>query len=745
MKKYIIFFVWLLLCQFAFSESIIRGKICNSKNEPLIGASIYALQQNKGAISNSKGEYQIQNLPNGKINIQVAYIGYQNQVKTIILDNSNIELNFELIETPIETDEIVVSGGYNSTQHENAVKIDALRVMDISNTTTTNFMEVLTAVPGVDMISKGSGVAKPVIRGLSLNDILVLNNGVRFENYQFSDHHPLGIDEFGIDNVEIIKGPASLLYGSDALGGVIDFLKERPAPIGKVVGEYNLQLFSNSRGITNNVGVKGATKNLFGGIRFGTKSDEDYLQGGGDFVPNTKFLGKSLKTNAGFNNELMSINMFYDYSSYKVGLAEPDAIELLKPLGRSRDLNAYYMNLNNNLFSLMNKFFLNDYLLEINSAYQKSDLVHAEAPDEVSIDMSLQTITYETRLYFPSTEKTEYIIGFQGLNQINTNNNNREEILLPNAIISNYSCFGLFQYSFIDGINIQSGLRYDYKNIDSKDVNGGSAMNFRPALNKNYGSFNGSLGATYNVNELLLFRANFATAYRTPNLAELSSDGLHEERYELGDRNLNPEKGYESDLSMHYHSDNISFEIAGFLNYLNNYIYISPSSDTSAQGNKIYKYMQSSAKLIGFEAGFHIHPKQLEFLHFETTFSNVLGKKNNGEYLPFIPANKLKIDLRIERDKLWIFQKCYAKFKTSTAFRQNKPAQEEEATAAYTIADIGLGANVNVSNQIVSLGLGANNIFDKKYIDHLSTLKEVNYFNPGRNIYFTMKVNFEMN
>ncbi|HNZ71952.1 MAG TPA: TonB-dependent receptor plug domain-containing protein, partial [Prolixibacteraceae bacterium] len=136
----------------------------------------------------------------------------------------------------------MVSGGYHSTQHENAVKIDVLKLNPKEITATPNFTEVLTRVPGVDMISKGSGISKPVIRGLSMNDILVLNNSVRYENYQYSSHHPLGIDEFGIEDVEVIKGPASLLYGSDAIGGVINFIKEKPAPQHTITGDYNLQL-----------------------------------------------------------------------------------------------------------------------------------------------------------------------------------------------------------------------------------------------------------------------------------------------------------------------------------------------------------------------------------------------------------------------------------------------------------------------------------------------------------------------
>ena len=270
----------ILLYHFTNAQNTIKGKITDQNNEPLPGATVFVPDLNKGTVSNANGDYELVNLPSGRIKIQISFIGYNNFIKTLDLTGVVTELNVNLKQTPIETEEIVVSGGYNSTQHENAVKIEMLKLDPLDVKSTPNFTDVLREILGVDMISKGSGVSKPVIRGLSMNDILVLNNGVRFENYQYSSHHPLGIDEFGIQDIEVIKGPASLLYGSDAIGGVINFIKERPAPVGNIIGDYNLQLFSNTLGVTNNLGIKGASKKFFGGIRAGQKSNADFLQGG---------------------------------------------------------------------------------------------------------------------------------------------------------------------------------------------------------------------------------------------------------------------------------------------------------------------------------------------------------------------------------------------------------------------------------------------------------------------------------
>jgi iron complex outermembrane receptor protein len=741
MKNIFIICVMVLSYHITNAQNKITGKITDQDNLPIIGVSIFVPDMNKGTVSNNNGTYELSNLPNGKIKIQFSTVGYTNRIETVELNGESLQLNITLSQTAIEMEAIVVSGGYNSTQHENAVKIDILKLDPLTITNTPNFTEALTKVPGVDMISKGSGVSKPVIRGLSMNDILVLNNGVRFENYQYSSHHPLGIDEFGIENVEIIKGPASLLYGSDAIGGVINFIKEKPAPIGSIVGDYNMQLFSNTLGMTNNLGIKGASKKFFGGVRVGQKTNFDFLQGGGAFVPNSRFNEMSVKANAGFTDKVGTFKLFYDFNNQKLGLVEDEAIEAITKRGRENKI--WYQELNTHLLSSQNKLYLGKFKLDINSAFQNTELVHFGNVGVYEIQMELATLTYDAKLHLPSKENSEYIIGFQGFNQTNTNLNERETKLLPDATTNNYSAFGLLQYTFFKKLKVQTGIRYDNKSILSQAIDlPADTMTYRAPLDKSFGSFSGSLGATYNLSEELLFRTNFAAAYRTPNLAELTSNGQHELRYEIGDHNLVPENAYETDLNLHYHKDNFTFDIAGFYNIVNNYIFISPTGDTTTTGIDIFRYKQANSILFGGEAGLHMHPKTIKWLHFETTFSSVIGKQESGDYLPFVPAHKLRFELRAEKEKFLFLQKAFASVNTCTAFNQNNAAPDETPTKGYTLLDLSIGGNIKLKNQFVSISISANNILDKKYIDHLSTLKEVNLYNPGRNISLNLKIPF---
>ncbi len=738
MKTKLILFSCLIYIN-AFGLNVLRGRVTGEAGEALGGTSVYVLDVHRSVVVDSAGNYEIRLLPNGAIKVQFSRVGYAHVVKSVVLNNAAVELNVVMSPTSIEAEEIVVTGGYNSTQHENAVKIDILKLNPQTVGLSPNFCESLTRVPGVDMISKGSGVSKPVIRGLSMQDILVLNNGVRFENYQYSDHHPLGIDEFGLDNVEVIKGPASLLYGSDAIGGVVNFIREKPAPAGKMQAEWNSQLFSNSLGVVNDLGLKMTGKSLFGGLHVGQKSHADYLEGGGTFLPNSRFSDISFKTDIGYTDSTGSYRFFYDYNQQKLGLAEQEAIDAT-PL-RGRELTMWFQQFDTHLASVQNKIYLpRGYSMEVNGAFQRTSLAHIATPGVTEIEMALSTLSYESKLHLPASGSNEYVIGVQGYAQNNQNQNHRPTVLLPDAKIYNHAILGLFQHSFMDKLKLQTGLRYDFKSIGTAQIGTADSVGYRPSVNKSYGSFSGSLGATYHYDDDLILRANVATAYRTPNLAELTSNGQHELRFEKGDANLRPENSLEGDISFHYHKDNLSVDWAGFYNSIHNYIFLAPTANYTADNIHIYQYSQADSKLYGTELGAHLHPEQIQWMHLVTTFSMVIAKQANGDYLPFIPAHKWRNELRLEFPKAGMLHEPYLSVATQTALNQNRVAPDETATKGYTLLDLNAGFQCNVFKQRMELSFAITNLFDTKYIDHLSTLKEVNRYNPGRNYVIKLRI-----
>ncbi len=202
-----------MIYQIGSTQNSIKGKVTDKiTNEAMPLANVYLPEQNKGTLTDKNGVFILNNLPIGKLKIQFSYVGYKTIIKTFFTENAKTVLNIEMESTILQAEEVVVSGGTYSSQHQNAIKIELLKSKDIASTGTPTFTEAIASVPGVDMIAKGTGIAKPVIRGLSMTNILMLNNGVKMENFQFSENHPFLIDEFGIDRIEIIKGRCFITF-----------------------------------------------------------------------------------------------------------------------------------------------------------------------------------------------------------------------------------------------------------------------------------------------------------------------------------------------------------------------------------------------------------------------------------------------------------------------------------------------------------------------------------------------------
>lgn len=747
MKKLILFLFVILLSFEVNAQNIIKGKITDINNEPLIGATIYLPELNKGTISNNSGEYELSNIPNGIFKMRISFIGYYNEIKTVEINKQENIVNAQLNKAIIQSQEVVVTSGYYNSQHENAVKIDVLENQDFDLAATPNFMESLTQISGVNMISNGSGISKPVIRGLSMNNVLSLNNGVRIENYQFSDHHPLGIDENDIEGVEVIKGPASLLYGSDAIGGVLNFIREKPAPVNKINGYYRLQLHSNTLGMNNSLGIKGSTESFYGGLNFGNKTHKDYLQGGGDFVPNSRFNELTFKANAGYTSKIGTFNLYFDKFSQKLGSVIPKAIEKINESGRENEM--YYHTFDNSLISSKNKLYFGNYKFDLNLAYQDV-LINVFEEDPVpKVEQNMNTITYDSKLQLSSDPNSLYILGIQGIIREHRNLNNRERQFLPNADVNNIGFLGLIQYTFFDNLKLQGGLRYDIYNFETYALGNPDSNNYRSPLKKEYSNFNGSIGATYVFSEDYIIRANFAKGYRIPNVFELKSFGQHEDRFEKGNENLTPQNSYETDLSLHYHGDYLSFDVATFYNQIQDYIYISPTNEKTGDGLEIFEYRQSDANLFGGEATVHYHPESIPWLHLLVNYSSVIGKQTNGDYLPLIPPHKFNYELSMKAEQIGFLNNPSIKISALTALKQNNTSPEEEPTDGYTIINLSVYSEISIFNQSVVLELTAKNLFDTKYIDHLSLLKELReegytYYYPGRNISLYLKIPFDI-
>jgi len=742
MKKSILFlFVALISLQLS-AQNLLTGKVVNVDDDsPLAGATLFIPDLNKGTVTDENGLFTLKNLPHKNLRIVVSYVGFE----TLLRDfNANAfekkQLILKLKPSVIRAQEVVITGSNSAFQHESAIKIDVIKKSDLLLMGTPNLMESLSSVPGVDMISKGTGVSKPLIRGLSMNDVLVLNDGVRIENYQFSENHPLGVDDNNLSKVEVVKGPASMLYGSDAIGGVLNFIKADPAPIGKIEGEYVGGLYSNTQGITNGLNIKSAGKHLFGGAGVNQKSHADYKQGGGDFTPNSRFNEWSANANIGYSGKISSFKLDYDYFGQKLGMCVPAVQSLITERGRKNKI--WYQDLDHHQLSSKNILLLGRFKWETNVAFQSAYRKLRTIAVDPTVEMRLNTLTYESKLYLPSDRNSEYIFALQGLDQTNRNQHHRVSEFLPDADVNTLGALFLAQHTFFSKLKLLGGIRYDMYHTKSKSMGDEGTSTYHAPVSRDFHTVNGSVGMTYSLTDKIFIRSNLAKAYRVPNLSELTSNGLHGNRYEYGNNNLDPENAYEADLSLHYHSTYLSVDAAGFYNYINNYIYISPTGEQNTDGIAIYQFSQTNARLYGGELAFEYCLPFLQWLLVKGSYSSVTGKENGGNYLPFIPANKVKGKF-VANFKRWGVLKCPSVWLGITsASHQNHPSLYETETAGYTLFDAGVNVQIKSFYKEINLALLATNIFDHKYIDHLSTLKALGYNNPGRNICLMLTIPF---
>ncbi|KUO68466.1 MAG: TonB-dependent receptor [Lutibacter sp. BRH_c52] len=719
----------------AHSQNKLSGKITNGQKEPLLGVTVYIEELQKGTSTDENGLYELTNLPNNAIKMTVAYIGFKTQVKTIALLTKETTLNFTLEEAVFKMDEVIVSTVFNKLQSQNVMKVEHESIKTLQRKGTATLIEGLTTIPGVSQVSTGTSIGKPVIRGLSGNRVLVYSQGVRIENQQFGDEHGLGLNDSGIESMEVIKGPASLLYGSDALGGVLYFIPEKFAEANTFVANFDQKLFSNTQGSNTSIGLKTSSENWKFLARGSYNTHSDYKIAKGDRVTNTRYNETDFKAGIGFSDSKISSVFRYNYNKLNLGMPEDGVAEQTTSKKTSYPKQGVF----NHLLSFNNILFFSKSKLDVDLSYINNDRSEFEDSDVADLQMKLNTFNYDAKYHLPKYGNLETIIGFQGMHQ--NNRNFGEEYLIPDAVTNDIGFFGTANYEWKSNV-ILAGLRFDNRAISS-EANGtiGEEGSFE-AIDKSYNSFNASLGYKTNLNDNLIVRLNVATGFRAPNLAELTSNGVHEgtNRYEIGNSNLKTEQNIQSDLNVEFNTDHFEFFANGFYNHVNNYIYTSPTGEMR-EDNDVFMYIQNDAKLYGGEIGVHFHPHPLDWLHLESSFETVTGKKQDGDYLPLIPANNWNNTLRTEFNiKKWLTD-GFTSLNVSSTFNQNYVSGFETATKGYSLVNFGFGGTIKFGNSFFDINVNANNLFDESYIAHLSRLKADGIPNIGRNIILGLKFN----
>lgn len=710
----------------SFAQNQMSGKIISKQTAEPISANIYFPQLEKGTISDLDGNYIITQIPNGTFTLVVSAIGYASQTLKVSFENDTKLLNLEMEETAVEMEEVIISTPFHRLQSENVMRIERVSAEKMRQTGAPNLGEGLKNIPGVDLISTGIGIGKPVIRGLSSNRVLIYSQGIRLENQQFGEEHGLGLNDSGIESVEVIKGPASLLYGSDALGGVLYFNPERFARSAKLEADWNSRIYSNTLGISTNAGAKKSWNKFRMLARIGIDSHSDYKTGEGYRVTNSRFSEKDFKTGFQYSGIQSKTTLRYNYTRTTPGIPDEllDNSRSKKPLLPNQEVN-------NHILSLENKWFFGNSHLNTTLGYLVNDRKEFEEEDAKTpeLAMTLRTFNYDIKYHFPEQHNFQTIVGIQGL--IQSNKNYGDEILIPDADIADIGILATTHYH-LEKFDFQGGIRFDNRQLHTFPTLGSDK------LTRSFNSFTAAVGAKANLIRDLVLRLNLANGFRAPNLAELASEGVHEGtyRYERGNEALENEKNLQLDVSLEFRSGHFEVAFNSFYNSISNYIFLSPTSE-NIEGFKVYEYLQDHAFLYGGEFGLHLHPHPWDWLHWKSNFETVIGQTKDGQFLPLLPAASLTNTIRVEKEK---FPTAFLSLKN--VFNQNKVSEFETRSGGYSLLNAGIEDRFTFRKTKVTVGLSATNLTNKKYISHLSRFKENEFWNMGRN--FVLRIGFEI-
>lgn len=755
----------------------------SSTGEPIRSANVFVTEAKLGTATDSAGNYVLRNIPPGHIILEVSHTGYRTVAEHIDL-TSNMVRNFILRSSIIENEGVIVTGVAGATTiRRSPVPITRVTKGELLSSAGTNIVDALSRKPGVNQITSGPAISKPVIRGLGYNRLVVINDGVRQEGQQWGDEHGLEIDENSVSRVEILKGPASIVYGSDAIAGVVNIITTNVVPMNTLRGNILSSYFTNNkqRSLFGNFGgnIEGFNWNMWGDY----KAAADYKNKYDGRVYNSKFKENNYGGYAGVNGSWGYSHFILSNFNQRVGVVEGErnsrgAFLKVLPGGDERtptysDFMSVipqvpYQHIKHLKLTADNSFRVGSGRVSLIMSLQRNQRMefgNTDDPEERSLHFDLRTFNYNTAYHFNDTRKGwRTAVGINGMRQ--ENENKGEEVLIPKYKMFDIGGF-IHSQKTINTVTLSGGLRYDIRRLDSYEFEEGGDVKFM-GFEKKFSNISGSAGVSYAVGDRVTVKLNFARGFRAPSIPELASNGTHEgtNRYEYGDINLRSERSLQLDGGFEVSTEHVLLSFTPFYNRIKDFIFYrnligANGSDSTVEvdGEMIsaFKFTQQNATLSGAEISFDFHPHPFDWLHIENSLSFVRGRFQDEiqgtRNVPLIPSARYIGDIRsVFFQKGTMVRNLAVKFEVERSFAQKKAFtayETETETPGYTLFNAGISTDITAKNKtLFSIYFNAINITDVAYQNHLSRLKyaAVNeatgrqgVFNMGRN--YTFKIN----
>ena len=683
--------------------------------------------------------------------------------------------------------DVVVTESYQQRQaKKSALTVEVIEQDFLRKHFTGNFMQAMENIPGVQAMDIGSGFSKPMIRGMGFNRIAVLENGIKQEGQQWGADHGLELDAFNIGTVNVLKGPSSLLYGSDAMGGVIDITSPPVPSVDMLFGDVTL-LGKSVNGTLGGSFMLGIKKSFwYAQVRYSEQHFGDYRIPTDTIVYLTQKMpvyGRKLKNTAGIERNIgffaqyqrqrykanYSVSNVYQKTGFFPGAHGIPDVSRVEDDGDSRNMELPYSKVNHLKVTTLQQYAWEKLVLSGDFGFQNnhreewsvfhthygSQPVPEKDPDK-ELAFNLNTLSASVKVRFIGSSSWEHALGWDGQHQ--RNDISGYSFLLPEYYRSTTGLLWLTTYKPNNVISVSGGMRYDYGYIHISSHEDAYLADYlrkqgydeeqvehykwnSHAVKKKFGDYSFSLGLVWTPSERHMVKANVGRSFRLPGANELAANGVHHGtfRHEQGDANLKSEQGWQMDASYNLRYNGFSISVSPFVSWFSNYIFLRPTGEWSVlpHAGQIYRYTGAEVLFAGTEATIDIH--FLRSFNYRISGEYVYTY-NCDEHIPlsFSPPFSMRNTLTWQRKQVML----YAEWQSIA--RQNRVDRNEDRTPGANLFHLGGSLNIPIrGNQAIEITLTARNIFNTRYYNHLSFYRKVEIPEPGRNFQLLIKIPFK--
>lgn len=754
---------------------------------PLPRATVLLLPDSLVTISSDNGRFSFNSLENGTYRVVASFVGFESVIKEVSVQNGrarSIELKLDHSQEILN--EVLVTEEH--AKQEETLDTEHIHEDFFQKNFQGSFAKTIEKIPGISAINVGVGIAKPVIRGLSANRIIVNHLGIKQESQQWGSDHGLEIDQFDVERLEIVKGPGSLQYGSDGLGGVINIMPGKILPKNSLTGSIQGIHKTNNAHWGGSAFLAMNVDDWFFSGRYSRQDFADYQVPGSLFTYNDfdlPIVNEQLKNTAGDESNLSlsaglkrnwGITRFH-FSHYALqaglfsGAVGIPRSYILEDDGNPRDIDVPYQGVDHYRASFNQILFFGKNHLAFDIGYQVNQrkefsepefhsipLSQLENPNEkLALELELRTFSFASHYEHRFQEHWKNIYGLN--TQWQDNQRGGFEFLLPDFRTFRGGIFAITEKEMNEDWLINGGIRLDigqnqtdfYRQYiwDSNENITDSLL--APKTDDLFFNWSASIGSSWTLQDgHWVIKANLGKSFRVPYPAETVSNGIHHGtfRHEVGTADLRSESGYQLDLSTDWNLGRFTGSLATYFNYFKDYIYLGPTFPARfsplPEAGQIFRYRQDDAIYTGFELEWQWQFWKGLALHQSADFVQSYNPVTKLA-LPFTPQPSLRTELRYELfEKNWL-EEFYIEVGHEYHFAaegRSRIDRSERSTPSYQLWGLGLGGELLFRGQELHLSCQVQNFFNTSYFAHLSRYRLINVPEQGRNIVISLKIPF---